>query len=94
MVGKQFGPQVGAGPCRDLAIFAASVVDGGPITDDMDADADVAQDDSRVAAGNGTFGVFRGDGAVATKEQKGGDAPHNRQHLFDSIDLIADGDIS
>ena len=70
---KQLGQKAKAGPCRDPAIPAAGVVDGDQMIDDIDLDKDVSKD--RVITEDETLGVLRGEGAVATKEEKEGDTP-------------------
>ena len=60
---KQLGQQAAAGPVRDLAIQAAGVVDGDPITDDINLGEDVDEEVGVISA----LGVGA-SGSVVTKE--------------------------
>ena len=65
----------------------AGVVDGDPITDGIDLDIDVAPDDGRVVAEDEALGVFRGDGAVVTKDEQGGDT-HNFANSYKTPSIL------
>ena len=80
---KELGEPAKAGPCRDLAIFAAGRTDLRPITDDdSGSDAEVRleggerttqeeeEEDDRVLAEEETFGILRNVGLVVTKEER------------------------
>ena len=77
---KELGQKVQAVPCRDLAIPAAGIADGGPITDDVDLDLGVdgaisapgavsAPVGDQAIIDEDAFGMLRFGNSVATKEE-------------------------
>ena len=108
-VKKQLGQQAKAGPCRDLAILAAGVVDGDPIIDDFDLDGDfpggafsapgggaiIAPQEDRVITGDEAFGALRGDSGAVTKEEGEGHTPQNPDFFLpDSVYLTDESPVA
>ena len=80
---KQLGLRAVAGPTRDPAIPAAGVADGGPLTNDLELDVDVGDED--IGAISAPSAGARDQ--VFTKEERCEGTPPTSTDLSDLIDL-------
>ena len=91
---KQSGQRAGAGPCRNPAIQVSGAADGAPTTDDLDLDIDVQAIYDEGIPEEEPFGIFKGAGRSATKEENGGDIDpppiQNQNSKLDVVDLEAE----